>query len=202
MGRKTRSDARLPKLTPEQRETVLGWFEENLALKEMVRLIYSEFDISTNADSLSKWYSSYALSVDIRDAALLAGNLREQLEDLPIKLEDDFISRAVQAKFEKEVAERGDLEGHVLLRKLRQKDQDQRLAERAQASSETGFKLKFEQKEREIALQREKFKRDTCELFLTWYDDERAKAITTSGATNAEKIEQLGQAMFGEDWTQ
>ncbi len=157
MSRKTRSDARIPKLTKEQKATLLGWFEKNLGLKEMVRLVYSEFDISTNPTSLSEWYSSYNLSLDFRNAALLAGNLREQLEELPIKLEDDFLSQVTQAKFEKEVAERGDIEGHVALRKLRQKDQDQRLAERSQMAAEQGFRLRYEQKERELKLAEDKF---------------------------------------------
>ncbi len=52
----------------------------------------------------------------------------------------------------------------------------------------------------EVELARQKFQRDTCELFLKWAEDERAKSIAGSGATNSEKIEQLGRLMFGEGW--
>lgn len=43
-------------------------------------------------------------------------------------------------------------------------------------------------------------KRETCELFLTWSADQRAKDIANSSISNTDKIEQLGQLMFGEDW--
>ena len=51
-----------------------------------------------------------------------------------------------------------------------------------------------------LDLEREQFQRDTCALFVKWNADQRAKDIAGSTATNADKIEQLGQLMFGEDW--
>ena len=49
-------------------------------------------------------------------------------------------------------------------------------------------------------LARQKFQRDTCELFLKWSADQRAKDIANSPQTNSQKIERLGELMFGEDW--
>lgn len=49
-------------------------------------------------------------------------------------------------------------------------------------------------------LERQKFQRQTCELFVKWAADQRAKDISSSSSTNAEKIEALGQLMFGESW--
>ena len=40
----------------------------------------------------------------------------------------------------------------------------------------------------------------TCEAFLKWFADKRAREIVEGSGSNAEKIERLGQAMFGEDW--
>jgi hypothetical protein len=56
------------------------------------------------------------------------------------------------------------------------------------------------QRDQVIDLSRKRFQRTTCELFLKWYDDERAKKVVESRASNSEKLEQLGQEMFGEDW--
>lgn len=59
---------------------------------------------------------------------------------------------------------------------------------------------KLKRKDQEIQLEREKFRRTTCELFLKWREDERARNIADGPGTSDEKIEQLGQAMFGDLW--
>jgi len=59
---------------------------------------------------------------------------------------------------------------------------------------------KIAQANEKIELERKRFQRQTAELFLTWYEDKRARAIVESRDGNAEKIELLGRAMFGEDW--
>jgi hypothetical protein len=46
----------------------------------------------------------------------------------------------------------------------------------------------------------QEFQRETCELFLKWSEDKRAQDIASAGISNADKIEQLGQLMFGEGW--
>jgi hypothetical protein len=61
--------------------------------------------------------------------------------------------------------------------------------------------LQRSQKDREaLKLDQARFRRETCELFLQWAADQRAKDIAAGPASNAEKIEQLGALMFGEDW--
>lgn len=51
-----------------------------------------------------------------------------------------------------------------------------------------------------LKLERQKFQRETCELFLKWAADSRAKEIAAGTASNADKIAKLGELMFGEDW--
>ena len=58
----------------------------------------------------------------------------------------------------------------------------------------------LEQRDAMIDLNKKKFQRTTCELFLKWAEDDRAKKVIDGRGSNAEKIEQLGQVMFGEDW--
>jgi len=60
--------------------------------------------------------------------------------------------------------------------------------------------LKVRQRDRELGLAEQRFQRETCELFLRWYNDQRASEVASSPASNSEKIERLGQLMFGEEW--
>jgi hypothetical protein len=56
-------------------------------------------------------------------------------------------------------------------------------------------------KEREaLELDKSRFRRETCALFIQWAADQRALDIAAKPTSNADKIEQLGQLMFGEDW--
>ena len=55
-------------------------------------------------------------------------------------------------------------------------------------------------KKEEVELTRAKFQRETCELFLKWSADQKAREVTGSNLSYADKIEQLGQTMFGDSW--
>lgn len=57
------------------------------------------------------------------------------------------------------------------------------------------------QQREQLFLERVKFQRTTCELFVKWAEDEQARSIAHGSSTNAEKIEALGQLMFGEAWS-
>jgi hypothetical protein len=65
-----------------------------------------------------------------------------------------------------------------------------------------GFvKLVRARKESEsVKLDAKRFQRETCELFLKWSADQRAKEIANTTGSNADKIEALGALMFGEEW--
>lgn len=49
-----------------------------------------------------------------------------------------------------------------------------------------------------LALEREKFERATCEMFVKWYADHRAQEIVDGKAPVDVKIDQLRTLMFGE----
>ncbi len=61
-------------------------------------------------------------------------------------------------------------------------------------------KITLSQRERVVRLAEKKFQRESLKLFVKWYDDKRVKDVVESRASNSEKIEQLGQQIFGEDW--
>jgi hypothetical protein len=70
-----------------------------------------------------------------------------------------------------------------------------------QADSETWARVQRESvRSKALVLARQRFQRDTAELFLQWSEDQRAKDVVGSGASQAEKIERLGQLMFGAEW--
>lgn len=52
-----------------------------------------------------------------------------------------------------------------------------------------------------LDLDRAKYQRDTCELFLKWYADKAASDIASGSGDRTEKIEALGKLIFGEDWS-
>lgn len=60
--------------------------------------------------------------------------------------------------------------------------------------------LRLDQTAELLELERQKFQRTTCELFMKWREDERARNIADGPGTNEDKINQLGQEMFGELW--
>lgn len=52
-----------------------------------------------------------------------------------------------------------------------------------------------------LALEKQKFARQTAALFLDWYNDQRARDIAAAtDASTEDKIDRLGALMFGEDW--
>lgn len=52
-----------------------------------------------------------------------------------------------------------------------------------------------------LALDRAKFQRTTCELFLKWYEDEQAKSVVEDKSLNNDaKTEALGRLMFRDLW--
>lgn len=51
-----------------------------------------------------------------------------------------------------------------------------------------------------VSLDKARFRRESLQLFVEWAANKRALELAVSPVSNAEKIEQLGALMFGEDW--
>lgn len=54
------------------------------------------------------------------------------------------------------------------------------------------------QKDRQLQLEEAKFRRQTAEMFLAWYEDQDARAIVASREEAGTKMDKLVQLMFGE----
>ena len=62
---------------------------------------------------------------------------------------------------------------------------------------EKNDRVKLQQNERALALEEAKFQRTTCELFLKWFDNEKARRIAESPRAANVRIEELRALMFG-----
>lgn len=200
--RKVRRDATLKDLPHEFRVRVLEWLDVD-GWQLCVRRIFSELGIASpkdpekpiSRDTLYKALSFWRAQ-EITDEAFA---FRDAQQELMAKFKPG------DARLAREFGEFS-----LLQRANQTQDKDifmvatmaQDASRRAaQEDVKIGLKKKqIEQKDKDISLAERKFQRDTCELFLEWHDNEKAKQIATSGLSNAEKIEQLGLAMFGEDW--
>lgn len=128
---------------------------------------------------------------DVRDAADFAERFRtELLSEYPNGVDSEFIFRTAQAVFEADVARKGDLKNHILLRKLRQ-------ADRAQDESHRQRERAIEQRERALELAREKFEFDAAAAILDHLSEVREIAADRSMRHPA-KIDAVRRRLFGE----
>lgn len=104
-------------------------------------------------------------------AAILGGRILERIETALAAGDDETIAGLVEPLV---ALRRTDLEA----RKARQRD---RL---------------LDQKEREVSLSEKQFQVRTCQLFIKWAANERAREIAASGEKAEVQIEQLRQLMF------
>lgn len=206
MPRKLRRDATLKKLDGLLRKQVLEWLEEDGEVSCRQR-IFSELHIASPKDatqpvSRQTLYDAIAFwqTQEITDEMF-------SFRDAQAELFTQF--KPGDAKLAREFGE------FMMLQranKTQDKDvftaatmaQDSRrrldLEERSGKTKADIAVAKIAQKDRDHELALKKFQRDSCKLFLKWFDKEEAQRIVTGTGSNAEKIEQLGLAMFGEDW--
>ncbi len=126
---------------------------------------------------------------DVQEAAEFSAQLRRQLEYLPGRLDSEFIFRTAQAVFEADVARKGDLKSHIALRRLRQVD-------RAQDESFTQRERAIEQREKQLALAREKFEFDAAAAVLDHLGEVRSIAAERGLRPHA-RIEKVRLRLFG-----
>ena len=131
-----------------------------------------------------------AFMSDVRDAAEFAEGLRMELASLPGGPDTDFIFRTAQAVFEADVARRGDLKQHIALRRLRQIDrtQDENHLQRERA---------IEQRERALALSRERFEFDAAAAALDHLSELKA-ILQDRSLKRPAKIQAVRLRLFGE----
>lgn len=132
-------------------------------------------------------------------AAILSGRIldvMEQIDALARQADDAQPATgkaALKAKGDRLALIAESIEGLTLsVSRLRKGDQGaenlELLREKLKQSAET------------LTLEKMKFQRTTCELFLQWAEDQRALDIARGGGSTEVKTEALGRLMFGDLW--
>jgi len=185
--KKPRSDSLLGHLPGEQHEMLVDWMMEGLPYAVIQQRLKDEFGIIVkSASSLSRFWNenaSAALLAKRQRAVALADEVAAEAQKTPGRFDQATIDALKQKAFELAVTPgsnpRDVKQLYMLVLKSRDQDLDQA----------------------NLALQRRRFQRESCELFVKWYEDTRVAEIAgAKGLGSAEKVEQLGQIIFGEDW--
>lgn len=192
-GRKPRSDSRLKSLlTEEQREMVAAWAQAPKGagcaggLAHAVERLRAECGVKTSLSAVSEFLGWWRLQRRFGQASARALQVQELLKERDPGFSPEEIARLGEALFNVEAMEAEDARTYIALQQLR--------LDRESAESRATI-------EREkLALSRRRLQLATCEKFLEWNADGRAREIAAGSGTKAEKIEALGRAMFGEDW--
>ncbi len=173
-------------IPPSQRSALIQWlFEDNLSYAAAKEKLLADFGLKCSMGALSGFYKrtgQQRLLETVCARAKKANAVVEAFEQNPHDSYSAVMSLIGQLAMDKASSEELDVDSLFNLTKL--------LVEGK----------KVEQKSEDLSLQREKFQRETCALFLKWSEDQRAKTISTAATSNTDKIEQLGALMFGPDW--
>lgn len=214
--RKVRSDAVLKRLRPAAQELVISWCETpadrdpvtNKAIagtggdahaKAKLAEIAEKFSLGAlrvSERSLSEFRRWFYLELDLSESFEVEEAVREKTGDAKKarQVGETWLIRAGLAR-----------QDPKLIMAAAQVADSRRNLDLQEESGKTKASQKdrqLAQKDEDLKIAKAKFRRDTAELFVEWHDNKAAQEIMKSGVSNAEKIEQLGLAMFGEDWKQ
>ena len=201
---KSRSDSKLKQLPEDRQEQVIAWCNEKRTdtcsggyAHAQEQLAADGIKVSLRA--LSEFYSWHSTLKFYEGAAERA----EQQKALMLDFDPANVDRAEAFGdycFLQESLAARDAKTYTTVRNVRLTEKGLRGKAQIEKVKLKQADRRATQKDQEIALQTRKYQRDTCRLFVEWSENQQAKAALASGATNAEKIEALGMAMFGEDW--
>lgn len=182
--KKPRADSVL-KTLPEERQEAIADYLRSHSLAETRDWLKGD-GLKTSLTGLSEFFSWYQLR---KQFSAFSSNAEEMVallrQDRP-ELSEAKLQEYANSFFQLQALQTQNLGHYVKLSSARHRA----------TMSEKNYQLKKAELELNVA----KFQRETCELFLSWYADQRAKDIAGASLGNAEKIEALGQLMFGDLW--
>ena len=155
---KPRSDAVLLNLPAHQQDALAAWLmEEGVSYERAVERLWMDFSVKTSEASLSSFWQKVCAPRRLRRAAEAADALPGAAGGLTANWKESSVALLRQHFFEMLAAPAVD-PGDLLKFGMMIADVDRReLKERELSSKEEGFRLKYEQKERELKLNQEKF---------------------------------------------
>ena len=194
---KPRSDS--TPFPPEVEKALFQWlFRENLGYDAVQARLLAEHKLEASLGVLSNWYKQHAIDWRLERAlerittgVTKADAVQAELSANAAKLFDATKALMGQAAFDRA------LEGG---KELSVDDIGSLLEMSIHAERSEAKRVDQALKREDQLLARQRFQRETCELFLRWAEDQRAKEVVASEGGNESKIERLGQLMFGPVW--
>jgi hypothetical protein len=158
------------------------FFNNELSYKDAKKWLL-DYGVRVSPQALSAFFNS--MDMRMRYASLQAAQSAEAAKaELPADIDKATRERIAQHKFELAFMNLGENQ-RLQLVELQQRE------DMARGS--------YVIKKAKLDLDREKFKRETLELFVKWFEDKRAKEILQGGDSRAEQIRKLDHLMFPED---
>lgn len=196
--KKPRCDSVLKNLPPDRQSEIFEYAKKEGLVKTVAWL--KDDGVQTSKSAVGDFCSWYAVKEQkARNESAVMALLADLAKDNPTWTAEQ-LQAAGNAFFSTLAVQQQDTESWVSTQRL-QLDQASAKTKAEFEQQKIGLRKQAEDRaERELKLQREKFQRETCDLFIKWSADQRANEITNSPSTNADKIERLGELMFGEDW--
>jgi hypothetical protein len=184
--KKIRGDATLKLMPPDRQREIWEKLNAPDGTLAKVRKWLIEDGIKVSLNTLSEFYSWYGLRLRFQQA---------EQETLTVQ---DLLRQAAPELPEEKVHAFG--EAHFNIKAIRNDDEELYLAMRTAKHKGQMDKAKLALREREVSLKEKTWRRETCELFLEWFADARARDIAKSEEPDDGKVEKLGKLIFGEDW--
>lgn len=189
--RKANPDSVL-KTLPAERQEAIADHARTHTLMQTAEWLRGD-GLKTNPGSLSRWLSWFSLRAQLTQNQSAVEGLLDKLKVSNPTWTPEQLEAAGQVFFAEMALTQQDSKAWHLMQTLNLK-RKQLEHDKARATEE--LRLKQEA----LALELQKFQRTTCELFVKWQSDQRARDIAASPESNDAKIEQLGVLMFGEEW--
>lgn len=179
--KKPRSDSKLKNLTAARQEQIMAWCKESGYEHARKQLAADGLRVSVRA--LGEFYSWYQLRADFAAAEQSAATATELMRE-----------------FDPTDAEKAEAFGQFVFTQaaIASKDTKKFVDLQYLALSQKTAKTKAVNDRAKLALAREKFEVQTCERFLKWFSDHKARDIAESKLSNAQKIAALRAEYFAD----
>lgn len=164
----------LDKLSPRDQAKVIQWLIEKDQV-EVCKLIEAEHGFSTSPPALSAFWTRYRLRMRRESNASVVDQALEMLKEHDPSITIEKLKKAGAVMFSAMAIDQGKVDDWATAVGVTQKDEA-------------------------LSQSRTKLQRETCELFLEWFENKTAREIASSSAPNSEKIEKLGRTIFGDLW--
>lgn len=198
---KPRSDAKLLNLPEEQQAQLAEWLLSGMPYHVAQKRVADEFGIQVGLGTFTGFWNDVCAPALIRrraNAVSMANEVAAEAAASPGKFDAATIDAIRQRAFELAISPHSQAKEVKSLFVLLQKGRDQDIeAEKLRLQTEQRAR-DLAIREQQLQLDRERYERETCELFLRWRRNDRAAEIADGQATNAEKIAALRQLMFEE----